>query len=152
LQNCPSRPRNPTPDECMLPGIDPRQRTELMLNGAGAGGSATKTPFSSLWPGTHWGNAAAISPGMDPPRTGDAARNQFSGKVWLMKKEVIIRLVACLVVPVLWVMSRHRAELELDSCTICKHASDGISVSTVTIYIQRNTCLIMRPGAAGGRM
>jgi hypothetical protein len=106
-----------------------------MLNGAGAWGSATKTPFASLWPGTHWGNAAASSPGMGEPRTGAAARNQFSGKVWFMKKELMIRLVACFVVPVFWVMSRHRAELELYSYTICKHASNGIS--TVAICIKK---------------
>jgi hypothetical protein len=74
---------------------------------------------------------------MGEPRTGTAARNQFSGKVWFMKKEVIIPLVACFVVPVLWVMSCHRAELELHSYTVCKYASDGISISTVAICIQK---------------
>jgi hypothetical protein len=56
-----------------------------------------------------------------------------------MKKEVIICFVACFVVPVLWVMSRHRAELELYSYTICKRASDVISVSTVAICIKKET-------------
>jgi hypothetical protein len=87
---------------------------------------------------------------MDEPRNGAAARNQFSGKVWFMKKELIIRLVACCVVPMLWVMSRHCAELEVYSYTICKHASDGISVKTAAICIQKITCVIMRDGAAGG--
>jgi hypothetical protein len=77
------------------------QHTELMLNGAGAGGSATKTPFSSLRPAAHWGNAAEICPGMGDPITGAAARNQFSGNVWFMKKELIIRLVVSFVLPVL---------------------------------------------------
>jgi hypothetical protein len=69
-----------------------------------------------------------------------------------MKKEVMIRLVAWFVVPVLWVMSRHRAELEIYSYTICKHASDGISVSTIAICIQKNTQVIMKDGAPGGWM
>src|ERR1700761_7452780 len=63
--------------------------------------SGTKLPCASLWP-VKMGNASAscseVAPRMSAV-TGAAARCQFGGKVWLRRKEPMVEIDDCFVVP-----------------------------------------------------